>query len=201
MRKKEDLTYDGLGFYATNFKVIYQIVDTVNERPDPSAWKVYDFTSTGITTTSGQTIDPYLLENQNPYSNSVCDGQTGFILSNIINSAATIYDITLPLSMAPNSNSDILQFGDERFFYGNLDTYIGATIFKTIFDVRVNSSDFNRTTNPTRSLQQSTNPPDIKVTEVAIFDSNRDMVVIGKLSQPVALKTGNTIMLELSMDF
>lgn len=201
MRKIEELTYDGLGFYATNFKVIYQIVDTVNERPDPSAWKVYDFTSTGLTTTVGETIDPFLLENQNPYSNSVCDGQTGFILSNVIDSAATTYDITIPLSMAPNSNSNILQFGDERFFYGNLETYIGATIFKTIFDIRVNSSDFNRTTNPTRSLQPSTNPPDIKVTEVAIFDSNRDMVVIGKLSQPVALKTGNTIMLELSMDF
>lgn len=201
MRKKESLLYDGLGFYATNFKVIYQIVDSVNERPDPSAWKVYDFTSTGLTTNVGETIDPLLLENQNPYSSILCDGQDGFILSSIINSAATTYDITLPLSMAPNVNSNILQFGDERFFYGNLESYIGATIFKTIFDVRINSSDFNRTTNPTRSLQPATNPPEIKVTEVAIYDSNRDMVIIGKLSQPVALKTGNTIMLELSMDF
>lgn len=201
MRKKEELTYDGLGFYATNFKVIYQIVDDINERPDPSSWKVYDFTSTGLTTTTGETIDPFLLENQNPYSSSFCDGQTGFILSNMVNSAATIYDITTSLSMAPNTNPNILQFGDERFFYGNLETYIGATIFKTIFDIRLNSSDFNRTTNPTRSLQPLTNPPDIKVTEVAIFDSNRDMVIIGKLSQPVVLKTGNTIMLELSIDF
>lgn len=201
MRKKEDILYDGLGFYATNFKVIYQIVDNINDRPDAGAWKVYDFTSTGLTTNVGETIDPLLLENQNPYSSSICDGQTGFILSKVINSAATTYDITVPLSMAPNSNSDVLQFGDERFFYGNLDTYIGATIFKTIFDIRVNSSDFSRTTNPTRSLQPSTNPPDIKVTEVSIYDSNRDMVVIGKLSQPVALKTGNTIMLELSLDF
>ena len=201
MRKIESILYDGLGFYATNFKVVYQIVDNINDRPDPGAWKSYDFTTTGLTTNIGETIDPLLLENQNPYSSSLCDGQTGFILSKIINSAATIYDITLPLSMAPNSNSNILQFGDERFFYGNLETYIGATIFKTIFDVRVNSSDFNRTTNPTRSLQPSTNPADIRVTEVAIYDTNGDMVIIGKLSQPVTLTTGNTIMLELSMDF
>jgi len=201
MRKKESILYDGLGFYATNFKVLYQIVDNINDRPDPGSWKAYDFTSTGLTTNVGETIDPLALENQNPYSSSLCDGQVGFILSTVINSAATTYDITLPLSMAPNTNSDILQFGDERFFYGNLETYIGATIFKTIFDVRVNSSDFNRTTNPTRSLQPSTNPPDIRVTEVAIYDTNGDMVVIGKLSQPVVLTTGNTIMLELSMDF
>jgi hypothetical protein len=201
MRKKEDISYDGLGFYATNFKVIYQIVDNINDRPDPGAWKVYDFTSTGLTTNVGETIGPLLLENQNPYSTSICDGQTGFILSNAINSASTIYDITIPLSMAPNTNLDKLQFGDERFFYGNLSTYIGATIFKTIFDIRLNSSDFNRTTNPTRSLLPSNNPSDIKVTEVGIYDTNGDMVVIGKLSQPVPLKTGNTIMLELSMDF
>lgn len=201
MRKVESLSYDGLGFYATNFKVLYQIVDEINTRPDPNAWKAYDFTSTGLTTNVGETIDPLLLENQNPYSSSLCDGQTGFILSTIVNSAATTYDITIPLSMAPNSNSDILQFGDERFFYGNLETYIGATIFKTIFDVRINSSDFNRTTNPTRSLQSSTNPPDIRVTEVAIYDTSGTMVIIGKLSQPVILQTGNTIMLELSLDF
>lgn len=201
MRKKEDISYDGLGFYATKFKVIYQIVNNINDRPDSGSWKEYDFASTGLTKTVGGTIDPLLLENQNPYSNSICDGQTGFILNNIINSAATIYDITIPLSMAPNTNSNILQFGDERFFYGNLETYIGATIFKTIFDIRINSSDFNRTTNPTRSLQPSTNPSDLRITEVGIFNSNRDMVMIGKLSQPVTLKTGNTIMLELSLDF
>ncbi len=66
MRKVESLSYDGLGFYATNFKVLYQIVDEINTRPDPNAWKAYDFTSTGLTTNVGETIDPLLLENQNP---------------------------------------------------------------------------------------------------------------------------------------
>ena len=103
--------------------------------------------------------------------------------------------------MAPNSNSDILQFGDERFFYGNLETYIGATIYKTIFDIRVNSSQYSITTNPTRSTQPSTNPATIRVSEVGVYDSNRNLVVIGKLSEPVQLIAGNTIMFELSLDF
>jgi hypothetical protein len=194
MRKVNGASYDGLGFYATNFKLVYQIVDDNITRPDAGSWKVYDFTTTAITTTSGSTIDPLLLENQAPIS-------LGFVLTSSINTNAVIFDITQSLSMAPNTSPDILQFGDERFFYGNLETYIGATIYKTIFDIRVNSAQYNVTTNPTRSKQAITNPPDIKVTEVAIYDKDKNLVVIGKLSQPVPLKTGNTINLELSMDF
>lgn len=194
MRKVENSDYNGYGFYASKFKLVYQIVTNINDRPDAGSWKVYDFTNTTLTSVAGQTINPKNLENQIPTTNA-------FVLTSIINSAATTYDITIPLSMAPNSNSNILQFGDERFFYGNLSTYIGATIFKTIFDIRVNSAQYTQTTNPTRSLSPSTNPPDIKVTEVGIYDSNNDLVVIGKLSMPVALSAGNTIMLELSLDF
>ena len=103
--------------------------------------------------------------------------------------------------MALNSQPNALQFGDERFFYGNIETFIGATIFKTIFDIRLNSSFFNTTNNPTRSTDPLTNPPNIKVTDVGIYDSSQNLVCIGKLAQPVALEPGNTIMLELSIDF
>jgi len=194
MRKIESIGYDGLGFYAYKFKLVYQIVSDPNQRPDAGSWKTYDFTSTAITGVAGKTIDPVLLQNQSPTAN-------GFVLTNLVDISATTFDITQSLGLAPNSNSDILQFGDERFFNGNLTTFIGATIFKTLFDIRISSSDYTLTTNPSRSQQASTNPPNIKATEVAIYDSNQNLVVIGKLSQPVALETGNTIMLELSMDF
>ena len=194
MRKIDKVGYDGLGFYAYKFKLLYQIVNDDNTRPDPGAWQVYDYTSTNLTTTTGTTIDPLALENQNTHVNN-------FTLTSAINALATTFDITLPLSMASNTQPNILQFGDERFFYGNLGTYIGATIFKTIFDIRVNSAQYSLTTNPTRSLQPSTNPPNIKVSEVGIYDSNNNLVVIGKLSEPVALESNNTIMLELSLDF
>jgi hypothetical protein len=194
MRKIEKVGYDGRGFNAYNFRLLYQIVPSENSRPDPNNWKTYDFTSTLITNTAGQTIDPLLLENQTPIVN-------GFVLTNAIDALATTYDITIPLGMAPNTNSNILQFGDERFFYGNLDTYIGATIYKTLFDIRVNSAQLTQTTNKTRSQTASTNPPNIKVSEVGIYDSNNNLVVVGKLSQPVPLIAGQTIMLELSMDF
>lgn len=190
MRKIES-NYDGLGFYATNFRLVYQVVSNPNIRPDAGSWNAYDFTSRSLTTVTGQTIDPKLLENQIPLANN-------FILTAAIGSASTIYDITQSLSMAPNTNGNILQFGDERFFYGNLSTYIGADIYKTIFDLNINAAQFNQTSNPT---YPSTNPPPIEITEVGIYDNNQNMVITGKLSQPVQLSSNDTITLELSLDF
>ncbi len=180
------------GFYADNFKLLYQIVDDSSDRPETANWKEYDFTSSAITT--GSYIDPIKLENQSP--NSI-----GFVLDTVKDSTATIFDLVPLLNLAPNTSPDQLQFGDERFFYGNLSTYIGATIFKTIFDIRINSGQFNSTTNPTRSKDVTTSLPNIKISEIGIYDSESNLVCIGKLSNPIGLTNGNTIMLELSLDF
>ena len=196
MRKIESGSYDGLGFYANKFTLLYQIVQDPSSRPDPAAWKAYDFTTTGLTTTVGGTIDPVALENQNPST-------TGFVIDLIKDSGATTFDLISMLNLPPNTTdgASYLQFGDERFFYGNLETFIGATIYKTIFDISISSAKYNATSNPTRSQDPSTNPPDIKVSEVGIYDSANNLVCIGKLSTPVALEAGAVITLELSMDF
>jgi len=194
MRKIENGGYDGYGFFADTFKLLYQIVDDSDTRPDPGAWLAYDYTTTFLTTNAGETIDPKALENQSPAT-------TGFILDLVKLSASTSFDLIPLLNMAANNTPNALQFGDERFFYGNLQTYIGATIYKTIFDIRLNSSQFNTTTNPTRSIDPATNPPDIRITEVGVYDNTQNLVCIGKLSVPVKLTAGNTIVLELSMDF
>lgn len=193
MRKIES-GYDGYGFYADTFKLLYQIVSEPNVRPDAGNWKQFNFTSTAITGSANETIDPKLLEIQTPTT-------IGFVLDSLKNVSATTYSIIQSLNLPPNTQPSYLQFGDERFFYGNLSTYIGATVYKTIFDIRVNAGQFSLTTNPTRSTNPAANPPTIKITEVGIYDSDRNLVCIGKLSNPVPLSGGNTIMLELSMDF
>lgn len=194
MRKIENVGHDGYGFYAYNFKLLYQKVTNIADRPDPALWKQFDYTSTAITGVSGETINPTLLETQTPLTN-------GYILDLIKDASSTTFVLDNLVSYVPNITPNNLQFGDERFFYGNLNTYIGATIFKTIFDIRVNSSQFNSTTNITRSSDTTTNPPSIKVSEVGIYDSDKNLVCIGKLSTPVALTNNNTITLELSIDF
>lgn len=193
MRKEEKGGYDGMGFSAKEFKVLYQIVDNSDDRPVADAWKAYDFTSTAITSVAGETIDPKLLENQNPTTN-------GFLIDGTVSGSSTTFSIIDSLSMATNSAPDKLQFGDERFFYGNLETYIGATIYKTVFNINISADDFQSTANPTRP-DSLISPPDIRVTEVGIYDDDNALVMIGKLSKPVKLTTGNTVMLELAVDF
>jgi hypothetical protein len=194
MRKIENVGYDGYGFYADTFKLLYQIVAESTTRPASGSWKQYDFTTTAITSVANKTIDPKLLENQ---TSTI----TGFVLDKLKDNNATTYSAIESLNLAPNTFPSYLQFGDERFFYGNLRTYIGATIYKTLFNISINAGQFNSTTNPTRSTNPATNPATIKVTEVGIYDSSNNLVCIGKLSNPVPLSGGNTIMLELSMDF
>lgn len=192
MRKIENNGYDGLGFYAYKFKVLWQIVDDTDERPDTQAWNVYDFTTSAITSAVGETIDPLLLENQNPAVN-------GFLIDQIANTGATQYSIIDTLSFPTNLEPEQLQLGDERFFYGNIDTYIGATIFKTLFKINISGSDFAFTSNPTRGTDPT--EPEIRVSEIGIYDSDKNLVVVGKLSKPVLLTANNTITLELSIDF
>ena len=194
MRKLEGSSYNGFGFYSDTFKLLYQIVAESTTRPASGSWKQYDFTSTAITSVANKTIDPKLLENQTPTI-------TGFILDKLKDNNATTYSAIQSLNLAANTTPSYLQFGDERFFYGNLTTYIGATIYKTLFNISVNAGEFNSTTNPTRSTNPATNPSAIKVTEVGIYDSSNNLVCIGKLSNPIPLSGGNQIMLELSMDF
>lgn len=193
MRKEEAVDYDGMGWSARNFKLLYQIT-TDNNRPSPDAWKYHDYTTTGLTTTTGATIDPKVLETQNSTS-------LGFTVTYGNSVSDTTYSIIDSLGMAHNSDHDTLQFGDERFFYGNLETYIGANIYKTTFNITVPSNAFRYSSNPTRSSNTSIQVPDIRVSEIGIYDTAGDLVMIGKLSIPVRLENGRTVMIEMSMDF
>jgi hypothetical protein len=103
--------------------------------------------------------------------------------------------------MNTNLSPNGLQFGDERFFYGNIKTYIGANVYKTIFKLNISANLFNKTNNPTRSTDLSTNPPNIKISECGIYDNSGELVMISKFSKPITLTPGNNVILELSMDF
>lgn len=189
---KAELSGFDIGFYGYKFNLIYQIVDDCND-VNPNNWKTIDYTSLNLTQGSGLTINPKLLESQSSiYNNQLINTlkditAVGYNLNEVLN---------LPTINLPNR----LQFGDERFFYGNVNTNIGATIYKTLFDIRINSGEFNKTTNPTR-LSNLPNQAPIRVTEVGIFDSKENLVLIGKISNPIKLITGQTIMIELGIDF
>lgn len=193
MRKIEDVSYDGKGFYGDKLKLIYQIKDNETDRPTSDGWKVADFTTSAITVNINETIDPKKLEIQSPTTN-------GFILTNAINMAnsGNTYTINQGLNIPLKTNTNDLNFGDERFFYGNIKTYIGANIYKTIFNITLSNSNFKQTSNPTRIAGDET---PLRVTEIGVYDSTQELIAIGKVSEPIKLINGDTIMVELSLDF
>ena len=192
MRKRESVDYDGYGFYADNFKLLTQVIDkNLVSRPDPSKWRVVDYTSTKITDVTGETINPKLLENQNP-------NITGFILTGGLYSgaSATTFNLGSELNMSKAEYYGKMTFGDERLFYGNIRTYIGATIYKTLFNINLDGASIGSTSNTTFSFGD-----DRYISEVGILDNNQNLVLVGKLSRPIRLADSTTASLELTIDF
>ena len=190
MRKIESPGYDGLGFYANEFVLLAQSIDpTLQSRPLSDQWREINFTSTLITGVAGETIDPFLLEDQ-----SVAN--TGFLLTGDLYTAATIYDLGVELDLPKGINYDKLNFGDERLFYGNLRTHIGATIYKTLFSITVDGNQLQTSTNPTWQSGQ-----DRFVTEIGILDASDNLVLVGKLSRPIRIGATTIASIELTIDF
>ena len=190
MRKVENAGYDGYGFYSDQFILLSQVIDkNVSSRPYPDQWREVDFTSIKITGISGGTIDPLLLENQ------VSD-TTGFMLTKDLYTGATIYDLGTDIDLSRGLNYDKLTFGDERLFYGNLRTHIGATIYKTLFRVDLDGAQIKSSSNGTFSTGI-----DRYVSEIGILDNNNNLVLVGKLSRPIRIADSTTASIEVTIDF
>ena len=78
-----------------------------------------------------------------------------------------------------NGQTDVLNFGDEYVFYGNLETDISATIYEMKYLITLGRNQFTNTSNPTWTSGTTS-----YVTEVGLFDSNKDLILITKLQSP-----------------
>ena len=154
------------GFTATDFKIICQVVSG-NTRPNSYMWKEIDFTSS-LTTTNGF-INP-----------SSLTGQT-FTITESDYSAAPTYDLSNYITLTKlNTTGSTLNFGDEYYFYGTVETDIQATIYEMRYLCNLNSSQFQYSSNPTWTSGSTS-----YVTEIGLFNTDKDLLVISKLQSPV----------------
>jgi hypothetical protein len=138
-----------------------------NTQPSPTAWKEIDFTSE----ISGTSVNGYL----------TVSGLTGntFQITNTLYSSAPTYNLANYIDIPENGYPEILNFGDEYYFYGNLETDITATIYEMRYLINLGRNQFTNTSNPTW-LSGTTS----YVTEIGLYDSNYDLIVISKLQSP-----------------
>jgi len=174
----------GLGFEAHGLHLIFQKV-LAGSQPSPSGWKIYDVTSSVTGTTSGP-IDPNDIYASTPLT-----------IDNDMYTGATTYNLNDYITIPTLAQPDNLQFGDERFFYGNIETQIAATAYKSAFNFIADNGMFTTSDNPTFNGAFN----NVYISEVGVYDSDGDLVVIGKLSSPIKKDIDKTVIVQLEIDF
>jgi hypothetical protein len=159
------------GFFAEKIEIICQKVVTGN-RPQSDSWRIIDMTDQ----ISGSTVDGYITQD-------ALTGHTFVITKDLYDAAATPkYDLGdyIELTTEGDDTSVQLNFGDEYYFYGSLETDIQATIYEMRYKVNLSNTEFLVSTNPTWNT--TTKP---YITEIGLYDDEKNLMLISKLQSPV----------------
>jgi hypothetical protein len=157
------------GFTADSIKLLIQMV-TGDTKPSPTNWYEIDVTSDFTATT----VNGYLTQS----------GLTGTTIEISLSDYQTAitgspYNLNTYIDLTPLNSPEVLNFGDEYFFYGNFTTDITATIYEMKYLITLGRNQFTNTSNPT--WQSGTTA---YVSEIGLYDSNKDLIVISKLQSP-----------------
>lgn len=187
----DDFT-NGTGFTAHK---IYGLVQLVNNsgytsqdeiKPISSGWTTYDMTSQIGGYVVGATLTASDLTSQ--VFNIPLTNYTGF----------TSYDIS-DIITYPSTSSTQLSFGDESFFFGNVNSEIKADVFTTNIQVVLGLNDFNSSDNLTWTEDDK-----VAVSEIGIYseyNGQKFLVGIGKLNSPIQKDSTVSRTLLFNLDF
>lgn len=168
------------GFSANQFKIVTQRTNT-GTLPTPGNWKIIDFTSQ----IESKKINGYI-----PASALT---KTTFVITESNYTGATTYNLNNFIDLPGQDEPTKLNFGDEYFFYGNIQTGIVATIYDMRYAVNLVDTQFQTSTNPTYSSGSK------YITEIGLYNSNKELMVISKVNEP-KLRVG-TQQYNISLDF
>jgi hypothetical protein len=181
----------GTGYTMNCIHAVVQIVNnssfsTVDDVvPDSTKWKYFDITDqvSDYTDVGDFYLTPANLTAQVfkiPFYN-----YTGM----------TSYNLNY-LDYPSSSQEDSLSFGDVTYFFGNLTTKIKADVYTTDIGIDLPLNEFNSSTNLSWNGSET-----VYISEVGIYDSNRNLVAIGKLNAPVAKDSTISRTIVFALDF
>jgi hypothetical protein len=160
-----------------------------------------------FTPADGSLISLFYLDNSglgtNPISNALTANNIQNLRVNLDktlldNSEGTKYDINDFISLDSVTNITGHTFGDETFFFGNIETDIKATIYKSLITCNVLPNKYISTSNPTFNPDQDK----VAFTELGVYDADGDLVAIAKFSQPLTRKyNSDVLIIQATIDF
>jgi hypothetical protein len=164
------LTQNCSGFTANKMSILCQKTIGSTSLPSPQNWTEIDVTPD----LSGTLVNGYL----------TASGLTGTTFTISLNdfSGGTIYDLNNYIDIPMNGETDKLNFGDEYYFFGEINTDIQATIYEMKYAVNLPEEQFTNTTNPTFQLAVTNNR---YISEIGLYNSNNDLMILSKLQYPV----------------
>jgi hypothetical protein len=158
------------GYLADTFQILCQKV-TGNTRPVSSEWRLIDF-STELTSTN---VNGYITQ-------SGLTGNTFVITNDLYNSASgNTYNLNDYIDLPTGTTSNTtLNFGDEYYFYGSLETDIQATIYEMKYKINLGQAEFQTSSNPSWSANTNS-----YITEIGLYDDEMNLMIVSKLQSPV----------------
>lgn len=184
----------GCGYSANRISLLVQIVendyDVVNDvyiekPPKTDEWRKYDVTHQLINHISGDTISSYSI------------GSSVFTFPFTEYNFAELYTLDY-LNYPSELDDNPFAFGEEQFFFGNVTTDIQAIAHATDLPITLPLGEFNTTTNKTWDGSLDT---DVFITEVGLYDSNNNLVAVGKLNNPIRKNPNTSRTILFGIDF
>jgi len=165
---QENLATIPSGFTANNIKILAQKVPSGTTRPSSTLWREINVYSQ----ISATTVNSYLTQ-------TGMTGTTIQITKNMYDTAP-IYDLNNYIQLPQIGQTGLtLNFGGEYYFFGNIETDIQATIYVMNFLCNLGQTQFFDSSNPTWN---GSTPP--YITEVALYNANKELMVISKIQSP-----------------
>lgn len=174
----------GTGYTAYKIYALVQLVSGITSDIKPIAgnWKIIN-----ITPATHIPGNPLTAAELNGNFKIYMSGYTGY----------TTYALNY-LKYPKNGNTDELCFGDEIYFFGNVTTDIHADVYTTDISIILPQNQYNSSTNPTW-IQAS--QPSVAISEIGIYDSNYNLVAIGKLNRPITKDSTISRTIAFELDF
>tara|TARA_B100000700_G_C15039680_1_gene854689 strand:- start:848 stop:3403 length:2556 start_codon:yes stop_codon:yes gene_type:complete len=186
----------GTGWHADKLHLIWQVVTGDNEL-QPHLWNKTEVT---------EQITNHAVNTQ-LHGSAITQTTQKFYLTAANADTGSTYNYTDYVALpSATTQSSLLQFGDEYFYYGDLQSDIMATIYQMRYQVNLPSTQYVKTsTNPTYQSYLNANPGmdiDTRITEIGLFDNSDgfpDLMAIAKFKDP-KIRTGPQTF-TLSLDF
>ena len=177
----------GTGFTANKIYAVVQTgLTTIDLKPNPANWKLYDLTPQ---------ILPAHVAGAPLTASELVNSIFKIPIGKINGTGFTTYNLSY-LNYPPVS-ATTLSFGDETYFLGNVSTEIHADVFVTEPPIILNLNEFNSSTNLTWQLIK----PPVAISEIGIYDADKNLVAIGKLNDPITKDSSITRTILFALDF